>query len=142
MSNHIILTSSHVDRFISHLYYTYCNVVSHIIVMLGNNDTYVPVCNRHLSIYLCYRLHTYDSCFSAGYMENDVHNWPVSGNCVHPTDLTWFTVTLVVTDTTADVYLDGTYVTTLTSHFPAKESHGAIVANGFDNIMYFRLTCK
>ena len=81
-------------------------------------------------------------CFQTGYVLKESLKWDgsISSNCPKGPlkGGVWFTVKVVVRGSSATIYLDGEPVQSLKSRFPAKGRGGVIVANGYQNIIYFR----
>ena len=72
---------------------------------------------------------------------NDGYNGIQDYPCTYAKHSTWFNVKLVVSADTqkASIYLDGELLTD--NHdpkLPHRPSAGVVVANGYDNIVYFK----
>ena len=89
-----------------------------------------------------FRPNSTGGCFQTGYVLKGSLKWDggISSNCPKgpPKGGVWFTVKVVVRGSSATIYLDGEPVQSLKFHFPSKGRGGVIVANGFENIVYFR----
>ena len=89
-----------------------------------------------------FRPNSTGGCFQTGYVLKESLKWDggISSNCPKgpPKGGVWFTVKVVVRGSSATIYLDGEPVRSLKAHFPSKGRGGVIVANGFQNIIYFR----
>ena len=89
-----------------------------------------------------FRPNSTGGCFQTGYVLKESLKWDgsISSNCPKgpPKGGVWFTVKVVVRGSSATIYLDGKPVRSFKAHFPAKGRGGVIVANGFQNIIYFR----
>ena len=91
---------------------------------------------------LFFRPNSTGGCFQTGYVLKGSLKWDggISSNCPKgpPKGGVWFTVKVVVRGSSATIYLDGEPVRSLKAHFPSKGRGGVIVANGYQNIIYFR----
>ena len=89
-----------------------------------------------------FRPNSTGGCFQTGYVLKGSLKWDgsISSNCPKgpPKGGVWFTVKVVVRGSSATIYLDGEPVRSLKSRFPAKGRGGVIVANGYQNIIYYR----
>ena len=88
------------------------------------------------------RPHSTRSCFQTGYVLNSQLKWNsgISSSCPNgpPVGGKWFDAKVVVGGPKAKIYLDDTLVTSVTPHFLPKGRGGVIVANGYNNIVYFK----
>ena len=89
------------------------------------------------------RLHSSSRCFQTGYTVNGVPTFTnaISAACPGqnpPKGGEWFDVRVEVNDKKAKMYLAGKLVREVSPHYPAKGRGGVLVANGFENVVYFR----
>jgi hypothetical protein len=92
--------------------------------------------------YFC-RPHSTSGCFQTGYTVNGVPTFTngISAACPGqspPSGGQWFDVRIDVNNNKAKIYLAGIFVKEVTPHYPTKGEGGVLVANGYQNIAYFR----
>ena len=89
------------------------------------------------------RPHSSSTCFQTGYVVNGVPTFTnaISASCPGqnaPAGGQWFDVRVDVNIKTAKIYLAGKFVREVKPHYPVKGQGGVLVANGYNNIAYFR----
>ena len=94
------------------------------------------------TVFFSFRPNSTGGCFQTGYVLKGSLKWDgsISSSCPEgpPKGGVWFTVKVVVRESSATIYLDGKPVRSLKAHFPSKGRGGVNVANGYQNIIYFR----
>jgi len=87
------------------------------------------------------RPHSQRNCYQLGYVSNGAWSDSDYGSCPNgsPSGAVWFTVRVEVSSNrSVNIYLDNDLVTSLTAHFNTKGRGGVLVANGYENIIWFR----
>lgn len=96
--------------------------------------------------FVYFRPHSPGGCFQTGYLFKGQPKFDSAKSSSCPTGppkgAEWFTVKVVVSNATpageVKVYLKGTLVTSFNPRYPIKRHGGVLVANGYQNVIYYR----
>ena len=99
-----------------------------------------------ISVFLFFRPHSAPSCFQTGYVYKGQPKFDGANTATCPTGppkgAEWFNVKVTVSTTTpagdVQVHLNGTLVTSFNPRYPIKRRGGILVANGYNNVVYYR----
>ncbi|KAL9974432.1 hypothetical protein ACROYT_G011462 [Oculina patagonica] len=96
--------------------------------------------------FVYFRPHSVSGCFQTGYVQNGQPKFDgaKSSTCPNgpPKGAEWFNVKVTVSTATpageVKVHLNGTLVTSWNPRYPIKNRGGVLVANGYNNVVYYK----
>lgn len=90
--------------------------------------------------FIYFRPHHPPGCYQTGYLTNGKASYVQSASCPNgpPKGGVWFPVSLFVHGQYVQVFLNGSLVATVRSHFPPRASGGVFGHNGYINKILFR----
>ncbi|XP_048590626.1 uncharacterized protein LOC116613216 [Nematostella vectensis] len=93
--------------------------------------------------FVYFRPHWVAGCYQTGYVKNGVpvfDNLAVNRPCVNgpPKGQTWFTAKVSVEGASVKIYRDNVYLSSVPTRFTPTPKGGVIVANGYQNVIYYR----
>ena len=104
-----------------------------------SNETWLGLQN---CVFLFVRPHWVKGCYQTGYVKNGkpIFKGAKSGPCRGgpPKGRKWFNVRVVVNGKRATAYLGRKKVLSFRTHFSPGGAYGALAANGYKNVVYFR----